>query len=192
MWRWKRSWGRIRFSRLRQLPFGRDSCQSPSKFYTWHPQEGRLQKITSGSTEVTYTRHTNSALLHRTESRQANNLRLTSERSFDFLERLTDLTHTGPPAPAAFGYAYNDANQRTSTRQPEGTTWAWDYDSLGQLQNANLQRTTDSVVLPGRQYHYQYDSTGNRSPPARAIQPTPPSTLRSRATRPTPVINTPA
>lgn len=144
------------------MPFGRDSCQSPSKFYTWHPQEGRLQKITSGSTEATYTRHTDSALLHRTESRQANNLRLTSERTFDFLERLTDLTHTGPPAPAAFGYAYNDANQRTATRQPDGTTWAWDYDSLGQLQNANLQRTTDSALLPGRQYHYQYDSTGNR------------------------------
>jgi RHS repeat-associated protein len=130
--------------------------------YTWHPQEGRLQKITSGSTEVTYTRHSDSALLHRTETRQTNNLRLTTERTFDFLERLTDLTHTGPPAPAAFGYAYNDANQRTTTRQPDGTTWAWDYDPLGQLQNANLSRSTDSALLPGRQYHYQYDSTGNR------------------------------
>ena len=42
------------------------------------------------------------------------------------------------------------ANQRTAMTQPNGQTRNWSYNSLGKVNRANLQRTSDSAPDSGR------------------------------------------
>ena len=59
---------------------------------------------------------------------------MTTTRQFDGLNRLKQIT-SQPSADNAvsFNYAYNQANQRTSITNGDGSRWAFAYDNLGQV-----------------------------------------------------------
>lgn len=72
-----------------------------------------------------------------TTFRHNGSVRLKTTRTFDQLNRLQAITHLRTPnagvaVSSNYGYTLNDANQRTAMTQPNGQTWNWSYDSLGQ------------------------------------------------------------
>lgn len=59
-------------------------------------------------------------------------------------------------------YAYNNANQRTSATNADGTYWIYQYDSLGQV-ISGIKYWPDNTVVAGQQFGYAFDDIGNRS-----------------------------
>jgi RHS repeat-associated protein len=89
---------------------------------------------------------------------------LTGGKTFDGLDRLAAVQWSGSPSGtvlAQYAYTYNDANQRTSMTQTDGSTWAYTYDDLGQVTSG--KHYANSVMLPGQQFEYTFDSIGNRT-----------------------------
>ncbi len=60
------------------------------------------------------------------------------------------------------GYAYNNANQRTSVTNADGTYWVYRYDSLGQVVSG-IKYWPDHSVVAGQQFGYAFDDIGNRT-----------------------------
>jgi YD repeat-containing protein len=61
------------------------------------------------------------------------------------------------------GYVYNAANQRThQTLLADGSTWVYDYDSLGQVKSGK-RYWADGTLVAGQQFEYGFDDIGNRS-----------------------------
>src|SRR5665213_1080811 len=58
-------------------------------------------------------------------------------------------------------YSYNLANQRTGVTNADGSYWAYQYDSLGQVTNA-VRRWSDGTLVAGQQCGYAFDTIGNR------------------------------
>jgi YD repeat-containing protein len=61
-----------------------------------------------------------------------------------------------------YGYAYNDANQRTRATLADGSYWNYSYDSLGQLRSG-AHNWREHVPVAGQQFEYIFDSIGNRT-----------------------------
>jgi YD repeat-containing protein len=55
----------------------------------------------------------------------------------------------------------NNANQRTTRTDADGSYWDYGYDSLGQVTNA-VRRWSDGTPVTGQQYGYLFDDIGNR------------------------------
>ena len=77
------------------------------------------------------------ALVPTLEFQQSDATRMTTTKSYDFLNRLTSISSAGSqlPAPSSFGYTYNGANQRTQNTLADGSFWSYAYDTLGQVTN---------------------------------------------------------
>ncbi|MCO5045870.1 MAG: hypothetical protein M9935_11470, partial [Kiritimatiellae bacterium] len=75
---------------------------------------------------------------------------------YDGLGRLTNLVHREPGGGvlSSFGYALDNADQRTQVRREDGFQIDYDYDPVGQLVAAEGSE-------PGWQFGYQYDERGN-------------------------------
>lgn len=91
--------------------------------------------------------------------------KLTTTKAFDYLNRLRTITSVpsvaGQPT-LAYGYTYNDANQRVQQQLPDGSSWGYGYDSMGQLETAK-RRWPDQSPVAGQQFEYAYDTIGNRT-----------------------------
>ena len=88
---------------------------------------------------------------------------MTTVKQYDALNRLTSITSaTGSVAVAAAAYTNNLANQRTAMALADGTSWAYQYDALGQVQSGK-KHWADGTVVPGEQFEYSHDNIGNRT-----------------------------
>jgi RHS repeat-associated protein len=128
----------------------------------------RLESVTSAGYSVQYGYLPNSELVETSTFRQDTqpqpSPRLTTSRTFDFLNRLQSISHA-PSATLqpslARAYAYNRANQRIVRADGDSTSWQYGYDSKGQLTSAK-HTWADGEFLPGQQFEYTYDDIGNR------------------------------
>ena len=117
----------------------------------------RITGISNGLA-ATYGYVTNSPLLA-TSTVQGSGSLVTS-REYDHLNRLQSIT-AGASGLAA-SYEYNTANQRTALTNADGSFWAFGYDDLGQVTNAN-RHFADGELVSGQQFAFSYDAIGNRS-----------------------------
>jgi YD repeat-containing protein len=83
--------------------------------------------------------------------------RMTTTKSYDFLNRLTQIS-SAPSASSAvsFVYSYNDPNQRVRVGQADGSFWLYQYDSLGQVISGK-KYWPDWTPVAGRQFEYAFE-----------------------------------
>jgi RHS repeat-associated protein len=123
---------------------------------------GRLLSVTDGTSSATYGYVANSRLVAQISFRQNGTTRMTTTKSYNSLNRLLAITNApSTDIPLLFNYSYNPANQRTAVTNADSSHWAYAYDFLGQVTNANKFWSDSSRVL-GQQFGYAFDDIGNR------------------------------
>ncbi len=124
----------------------------------------RLQTVNDGNNNsATYTYVANSPLVSQIVFKQSTTTRMTTTKLYDHLNRLTNIASSPSTlSVAAFGYAYNLANQRTQRTEIDGNQWRYQYDSLGQVKSAKKYWANSTTPLEGQQFTYTYDDIGNR------------------------------
>src|SRR5262249_10840378 len=96
----------------------------------------RLQAVSNGNYNATYSYLVNSALVSQITFKSNNVTRMTTTKTYDNLNRLTQISSQPSAsglAPVAFAYTYNTANQRTNTATADNSYWVYQYDNLGQV-----------------------------------------------------------
>ena len=111
---------------------------------------------------ATYAYHPNSALVNSITFKQNGSTRMTTAKSYDFINRLTQISSTPASGPAiSYAYGYNSANQRTNVVLADSSSWRYSYDSLGQV-TSGKKYWSDATVVAGQQFEYGFDDIGNR------------------------------
>jgi RHS repeat-associated protein len=124
---------------------------------------GRLDSVNDGTNSATYSYLANSPLVSQITFKSNSTVRLTTTKTHDFLNRLARIDHSNSVAGlvGVSSYAYNTANQRTSVTNLDGSYWAYQYDSLGQVTSGRKYWANGTAVL-GQQFDYTFDDIGNR------------------------------
>jgi RHS repeat-associated protein len=106
----------------------------------------------------------NSAQVEQIAFKQSGTTRMTTTKAYDYLNRLTSISHADatPATLASYAYGYNAANQRTNVVHADGSYWNYGYDALGQVITAKKRKLGD-LLFPGLQYEFEYDDIGNRT-----------------------------
>jgi RHS repeat-associated protein len=128
-----------------------------------YDQASRLDTVTSGSNTATYGYQPNSSLVGSVTFAQNGSTRLTTNKVYDNLNRLTSIS-SQPSALSSqllSAYTYNSANQRTKATREDGTYWNYGYDNLGQVTSSRKQ-FADASPVNGLDYAWTYDDIGNR------------------------------
>ncbi len=124
----------------------------------------RLFTVSDGTNTAGYSYLANSPLVSQINFTNAGALRMTTTKSYDFLNRLTSINSANASSVVldSHGYSYNSANQRTSMTNADGAYWVYGYDSLGQVIAGN-KYWSDNTPVAGQQFGYNFDSIGNRT-----------------------------
>jgi RHS repeat-associated protein len=127
----------------------------------------RLQTVTdnSGSTaySAAYNFVANSPLVSQIAFKSNAVTRMTTSKTFDFLNRLTQISSVpSGSAAVSFTYSYNNANQRAGVQLGDGSYWRFGYDSLGQVTSGH-KYFADETPVAGQQFDYAFDTIGNRT-----------------------------
>jgi RHS repeat-associated protein len=117
----------------------------------------------SSSYSATYVYLANSPLVAQINFTNNGSGRMTTTKSYDFLNRLIAISSvgSGPSSLASFAYVYNSASQRTRVALADGSYWRYQYDALGQV-NAGKKYWADQTPVAGQQFEYAFDDIGNR------------------------------
>ncbi|HYG23206.1 MAG TPA: hypothetical protein VEH04_10525, partial [Verrucomicrobiae bacterium] len=124
----------------------------------------RLASVANSSTAAAYTYVAKSSLVEQIAFSHSSQLRMTTTRSHDFLNRLTGISSVTPgntAPPITHAYDYNPANQRTRAAMADGSYWIYEYDSLGQV-TSGRKFWADGTPVAGQQFEYVHDDIGNR------------------------------
>jgi len=126
----------------------------------------RLATVADGhGNTATYNYLANSPLVSQIAFQQNGATRVTTTKTYDDLNRLTQMASQPGAAglpPVAFNYSYNSANQRTQDQLADGSYWVYQYDSLGQVISGH-KYFRDGTPMPGQQFDYGFDTIGNRT-----------------------------
>ncbi len=126
----------------------------------------RLQTVTDGNNNwATYSYLANSPLVSQIVYQQSGMTRMTTSKSYDDLNRLTQISSAPSAAytsPLTYNYNYNPANQRTKDTLADGSYWIYGYDSLGQVTNG-CKYFASGTPVAGQQFDYTFDTIGNRT-----------------------------
>lgn len=123
----------------------------------------RLLGVTNGNYSVNYAYLANSPLVNQLTFRESTTTRMTTTKSYDYLNRLLSISSTaGSSVISSHGYVYNDADQRTRVDLVDGSYWIYEYDKLGQV-IAGRRYWADGSVVAGQQFDYAFDDIGSRS-----------------------------
>jgi len=127
-----------------------------------YDEASRLKSVSDGTNSATYSYVANSSLVDNIAFAQSANARMTTIKQYDYLTRLTNiLARTNGTTIFSSRYQYNNANQRTNSVQADGSRWAYQFDSLGQVSSAKKYFSSGTPVA-GQQYEYLFDTIGNR------------------------------
>ena len=95
-----------------------------SPAYAYDSRSSRLTNVSDGTYNAGYDYLANSPLVSQITHRSNSTTRMTTTKQYDLLNRLLSIS-SQPSASGeqaiAFGYAYNDANQRTRRTDPDGS-----------------------------------------------------------------------
>jgi RHS repeat-associated protein len=136
----------------------------PSTLNTFgYDTASRLSGVTNGYYNVAYAYLANSPLVSTVTFRTNTATRMTTTKSYDFLNRLTSISSVGTSSTSSqFAYNYNSANQRTRATLNDGSYWLYEYDSLGQV-SSGKKYWYDGTPVAGQQFEYAFDDIGNRT-----------------------------
>jgi len=122
----------------------------------------RLLSVGDGTNSAAYTYVANSRLVSQILFTNNATLRMTTTKSYDYLNRLTAIqSSTGGSPVASFSYGNNSANQRTSVTNVDSSYWVYQYDNLGQV-TSGKKYWSDGIPVAGQQFTYNFDDIGNR------------------------------
>ena len=122
----------------------------------------RLRTVSNGLVSATRSYPANSPLVEQIDCRQQGLDRLMTRRTFDHQNRLTRrLSFSGGGAALSFAYGYNLAGQRTNVVLADGSSWQYQYDSLGQLTNAH-RHWSDQALVAAQPFAFAFDDIANR------------------------------
>lgn len=128
-----------------------------------YDEASRLKSLSDGTNSATYSYVANSSLVDNIAFAQNANARMTTIKQYDYLTRLTNiLARTNGTTIFSSRYQYNNANQRTNSVQADGSRWAYQFDSLGQVSSAKKYFSSGTPVA-GQQFEYLFDTIGNRT-----------------------------
>jgi YD repeat-containing protein len=121
-----------------------------------------LEGVTNGSYRAACTYLANAPLVSQNSFRSNTVTRMTTTRSYDFLNRMTDIaSRIGVATVSISAYAYNAANQRTAHTIADNARWVYTYDDLGQVISGK-KYWSDGTPVAGQQFEYGFDDIGNR------------------------------
>ena len=143
------------------LSWSRNGGPATTADYSYHSQHGRLESVLSQGQTISYGYLANS---ERVQSVQfGSSAKLQTTRSYDFLDRLTQVssTVTGQTLPFEDNYSFTAANQRQRRTASDQSYWNYDYDAFGQVTEAQ-RYWADGEPVAGQQFAYDYDNIGNR------------------------------
>jgi RHS repeat-associated protein len=121
---------------------------------------GRLSTVADGAYSAAYSYLANSPLISQITFKSNATVRLTTSKSYDNLNRLTQIASV--PSAVSFSYSYNNANQRTRVHLADGSFWVYEYDSFGQVKSGK-RYWSDWTPVAGQQFEYGFDDIGNRT-----------------------------
>ncbi|MCW5551781.1 MAG: RHS repeat-associated core domain-containing protein [Verrucomicrobiae bacterium] len=122
----------------------------------------RLRTVAGGTNTVAYSYLADSALVGEIGFTNGSTRRMTTSKSYDFLNRLTNIVSSGTGfQPVSYAYQYNSANQRTSVTNADNSRWVYQYDALGQVISGK-KYWSDGTPVAGQHFEYAFDDIGNR------------------------------
>lgn len=123
----------------------------------------RLSTVSDGTNNAAYSYVANSPLVSQIVFTSNSVTRMTTTKSYDYLNRLNSISSL-PSASSAvsFGYNYNSANQRTRCTLADGSYWIYTYDARGQVTTGH-KYFYDGTPVAGQQFDYSFDDIGNRT-----------------------------
>jgi RHS repeat-associated protein len=122
----------------------------------------RLASVSDGTNSAGYTYVANSPLVSQIMFTNNGVLRMTTAKSYDYLNRLTAIQNSaGAASVASFNYHYNTADQRTAVTNADNSYWVYQFDSLGQVISGK-KYWNDGTPVAGQQFNYAFDDIGNR------------------------------
>jgi RHS repeat-associated protein len=123
----------------------------------------RLRTASDGVNSAAYNYAANSPLVGQITFKQGSAVRMTTTKSYDNLNRLTQISTLdfGLRTLDSHSYAYNSANQRTQQTDADSSSWAYGYDPLGHVTSGN-RFWPDGTPVAGQQFEYAFDDIGNR------------------------------
>ncbi|WP_138503218.1 RHS repeat-associated core domain-containing protein [Nostoc sp. PA-18-2419] len=123
-----------------------------------YDSDGRLAKLTNaaGATIISYTYDAVGRL-----SRETNGNGTYTTYSYDDAGQVTNITNYTPTNTinSSFQYSYDNLGRQTGAVTRDGT-WAYTYDTTGQLTRARFTSTNPSIT--NQDLQYVYDAAGNR------------------------------
>jgi RHS repeat-associated protein len=136
--------------------------------YAYDAASGRLLSVSDDTNSATYSYLAHSPLVEQIAFTNNGQWRMTTTKSYDGFNRLTEIRTQNSELETlnSFAYAYNAANQRTradvgGTSSESPTYWLYTYDSLGQVISGK-KYWTDGTPVAGQQFEYAFDDIGNR------------------------------
>jgi len=119
--------------------------------------------VSDGTNSATYSYLANSPLVSQIDFSQSGTNRMKTFKQYDFLNRLTSIASSNSVLGTidSHGYAYNNANQRTTATNADNSKWNYQYDTLGQV-TSGKKYWNDGMAVAGEQFGYQFDDIGNR------------------------------
>jgi hypothetical protein len=118
--------------------------------------------VSDGANNAAYSYLANSPLVSQILFTNNTTRRMTTTKSYDYLNRLTQVSsspNVSYTLPLAFNYTYNSANQRTHNTLADGSYWVYGYDSPGQMTNA-CKYFSNGTPVAGQQFDYTFDNIG--------------------------------
>ena len=141
------------YGRRTVMSFGNGTTSFANAAYSYD-SAGRIATVGNSADTLTYTYMPGTNIVG---SSAWQNATLNTVNTYDSYKRLTNIAVNGVNV---YGYTLNDKNQRTGATLPDGNTWSYDYDAMGQLTGA-VKQSSGNTQLAGMSWFY--DQIGNRT-----------------------------
>ena len=141
------------YGRRTVMSFGNGTTSFANAAYSYD-SAGRIATVGNSADTLTYTYMPGTNIIG---SSVWQNATLNTVNTYDSYKRLTNIAVNGVNV---YGYTLNDKNQRTGATLPDGNTWSYDYDAMGQLTGA-VKQSSGNTQLAGMSWFY--DQIGNRT-----------------------------
>ena len=135
------------------MSFGNGSTTFATAMYGYDPT-GRVETVGNATDTLTYAYVPGTGDIASSSWQTAT---LDTAYTYDGYKRLTNIAVNNVNV---YGYTLNDKNQRTGATLPDGNTWSYSYDTLGQLTGAEKNSSAAALL---KTFSYSYDLIGNRT-----------------------------
>jgi len=161
---WSVAWSTDALGRLTNTSLSHpvSSFQFPVSYS--YDTAGRLATVANPEAGVAYTYGPDSVTWTSAVHSASGSDVLRTTRSFDSLDRLSQLSHSSPVSSFEFpvSHTHNSADQRTRCDLADGSYWTYSYDGMGQVIDGQ-KRDSGGNPVGGAGFEYEYDTVGNRT-----------------------------